>query len=96
MEPMLAKLADFGLARAISAETMGQTFCGTEAFMAPEVAGMLRPGAEHYSEKVDAWSVGVMIFVMLSAQYPYPRDAVTKMDETTIKWKLLPTNISDN
>ncbi len=32
----------------------------------------------------------------LSAQYPYPRDAVTKMDETTIKWKLLPTNISDN
>ncbi len=32
--------------------------------MAPEVAGMLRPGAEHYSEKVDAWSVGVMIFVM--------------------------------
>ncbi|THG93607.1 hypothetical protein EW026_g7674 [Hermanssonia centrifuga] len=96
MEPMLAKLADFGLARAISAETMGQTFCGTEAFMAPEVAGMLRPGVEDYSEKVDAWSVGVMIFVMLSAQYPYPRDAVTKMDKTTIKWKLLPTNISDN
>ena len=42
------------------------TFVGTVAWMAPEVIRH-----EPYSEKVDVWSYGVVIWELLTQQRPY-------------------------
>lgn len=59
------KLTDFGFAK----YTKGQqcyTFCGTTAYMAPEM--VTRKG--HYLP-VDWWSVGILFFEMLAARPPF-------------------------
>ena len=56
----VAKVADFGFARFVSAATMAETVLGTPLFMAPEVLSR-RP----YSYKVDMWSLGVIAYELL-------------------------------
>jgi len=67
-DPRLAdiKVADFGLAR-IYTDTAMQTVCGTWAYAAPEV----RNDLNGYGPKVDVWSLGVILFVLLAAYHPF-------------------------
>lgn len=69
-----AKIADFGLAKIMNAETFLKTACGTPAYLAPEVV-LGYPGGEDamagvgegrgkYNQRVDSWSVGVMVYTM--------------------------------
>lgn len=59
-------LADFGLARRFKCSNdLGKEFLGTPEFSAPEI---LRK--RYYTNKVDIWSLGVSLFVMLVARYP--------------------------
>jgi serine/threonine protein kinase len=60
------KVADFGLARCFDAPTM-QTVCGTWAYCAPEV----RNNPVGYGPKVDLWSCGVIMYVLLVAFHPF-------------------------
>jgi serine/threonine protein kinase len=60
------KVADFGLARCFDAPTM-QTVCGTWAYCAPEV----RNNPLGYGPKVDMWSCGVIMYVLLAAFHPF-------------------------
>lgn len=50
--PIHIKLADFGLATKAADHF---TICGTEIYLAPEVR------QPHYTEKVDIWSVGIIV-----------------------------------
>jgi tRNA A-37 threonylcarbamoyl transferase component Bud32 len=59
------KVADFGLANIIEGGSL-QTVCGSPAYMAPEVHKMA-----DYDEKVDLWSVGVMLYLLLSGTLPF-------------------------
>ena len=59
------KLIDFGYAsRYIGALPM-RTKCGTPYTTAPEVV------REHYDERCDVWSLGVVFYIMLSGKRPF-------------------------
>eukprot|EP01051_Picozoa_sp_SAG22_P002709 SAG22_NODE_123_length_18914_cov_28.993410_9_plen_576_part_00 len=70
------KVADFGLANVLDGDNaQTNTVCGSPAYMAPEVqsGGM-------YSGACDLWSVGVMMYLMLSGKLPFQgADSAQKM-----------------
>jgi serine/threonine-protein kinase CHEK2 len=59
------KISDFGLSKILSEASM-KTVCGTNLYVAPEV---LDGGP--YTSKVDIWSLGCMLFAMLSGNVPF-------------------------
>ncbi|XP_066987915.1 uncharacterized protein S6KL [Macrobrachium rosenbergii] len=59
------KIIDFGLAKWLSYGGRTGTICGTLQFMAPEI---LR--GEEYNHSVDWWSLGIIVFSLLTGQYP--------------------------
>jgi CRP-like cAMP-binding protein len=67
------RLADFGLARAcfegegVEPATMS-TVCGTPTYVAPEIVTGA-PGG--YTNAVDCWSAGVILFILLSGVVPF-------------------------
>uniref|UniRef100_A0A7S2W826 Protein kinase domain-containing protein n=1 Tax=Eucampia antarctica TaxID=49252 RepID=A0A7S2W826_9STRA len=60
------KLADFGFATRVYAPNSLSKQCGTPFFVAPEI--LLR---NPYDEKSDMWSVGVIIYLLLSGTLPF-------------------------
>ncbi|KAL0467955.1 hypothetical protein QR685DRAFT_447744 [Neurospora intermedia] len=75
------KLCDFGFTREYegSAKYL-QTFCGTICYSAPE---MLK-GEKYAGEKVDVWSLGVILFALLCGELPFDDD-----DEQVTRRKIL-------
>ena len=47
--------------------------CGTPSYLAPEVVN--QSNAEGYTSVVDSWSVGVIVFSMLTNSSPFIEDA---------------------
>jgi len=71
----LLKLADFGISKIMSDEML-TTNCGTPVYMAPEIwAG------NSYDNKVDVWSIGVVMYYLLSGTHPFFGDADTIGDK---------------
>lgn len=70
---MVPKLADFGFARDFAVTDLTQehdlskTFCGTAPYMAPELH-RLQP---YNPFATDIWAMGVMLFTMLNARFPF-------------------------
>lgn len=65
------KIADFGFA-AIDCDEIrrpGRFLCGTPGYIAPEVLSY-----RSYSTKVDMWSLGIVLYVLLSGYMPFPTD----------------------
>mmetsp|Transcript_8066 Transcript_8066/g.20760 ORF Transcript_8066/g.20760 Transcript_8066/m.20760 type:complete len:577 (+) Transcript_8066:94-1824(+) len=60
------KVTDFGLSRLIEETTLMTTACGTPGYVAPEVITH-----EAYSTQIDMWSVGVIVYILLSACPPF-------------------------
>jgi len=62
------KLADFGLSKIIEGEGQAvmNTICGTWAYCAPEVISR-----KPYDFSVDAWALGVLMFVLLAGYHPF-------------------------
>ena len=73
MEPRHTKVADFGLARAINAETQhtatGGVIIGTVSYLAPE---MLVNAAS--DERVDVYAAGVLLYELLTGKKPHQAD----------------------
>ncbi|GBF90110.1 cyclic nucleotide dependent kinase [Raphidocelis subcapitata] len=61
-----AKLGDFGFAKQIDAGGRTYTFCGTPGYVAPE--NVLGRG---YNHSVDWWTLGVLMYVLLTARQPF-------------------------
>ncbi|KAF8597496.1 kinase-like protein [Ceratobasidium sp. AG-I] len=85
--PRHAKIADFGLAKAVDSGTFLKTFCGTPTYLAPEV--VLRAQDAGYNELVDSWSLGVIVWSMLTNTVPFvedDEDMVTKFQRRQVEW----------
>lgn len=90
--PPMVKVADFGLAKAVDSLTMLRTMCGTPTYLAPEVVSQ-EPGNEGYQQVVDSWSVGVIVFSMITNASPFqePSNTDVKMRilNRRIEWSIL-------
>lgn len=60
------KLCDFGFAKIIEDNSFRSSLVGTPAYLAPEVVK-----GERYNKTVDLWSVGVIVYVSLSGEFPF-------------------------
>lgn len=68
------KIADFTFARFIEPGDLATTLVGSPLYMAPEIFLNHR-----YSEKADLWSVGAIVFKMLTGQPPYPSSSLGEL-----------------
>jgi len=59
-------LADFGFAKIVSEGESLNTPCGTPAYVAPEIVN-----SESYKKTVDMWSLGVVMYTLLSGFPPF-------------------------
>ena len=75
------KLCDFGFTREYEGKANYlQTFCGTICYAAPE---MLR-GEKYAGEKVDVWSLGIVLYALLKGELPFDEE-----DDQATKQKVL-------
>lgn len=75
------KLCDFGFTREYEGKANYlQTFCGTICYSAPE---MLR-GEKYAGEKVDVWSLGIILYALLRGELPFDED-----DDQATKTKII-------
>ena len=61
------KIIDFGFSTCIPNDRRVKIFCGTPSYMAPEI--VLK--TEYCGPPADIWALGVLLFTMLSGQFPY-------------------------
>jgi 5'-AMP-activated protein kinase catalytic alpha subunit len=72
------KVSDFGLSAVsdqIRQDGLFHTFCGTPAYVAPEV--LARKGYD--ASKVDIWSCGVVLFVLMAGNLPFHDQNIMNM-----------------
>ncbi|KAL2244009.1 UNVERIFIED_CONTAM: Serine/threonine-protein kinase AtPK2/AtPK19 [Sesamum indicum] len=83
-------LTDFGLAKEIDESSRSNSLCGTTEYMAPEI--LLSKG---HNKNADLWSIGILLYEMLSGQAPYTHPNRKKLQEKIINEKLkLPPRLS--
>ncbi len=66
------KVTDFGLSKFFDATTVLKTFCGTPNYLAPEV--LTSKGEGSYTNKVDNWSLGVVLYICLAGYPPFSEE----------------------
>jgi serine/threonine protein kinase len=88
-------LVDFGVAEDWARLGACQSFYGTPAFQAPEVAGNVS-GATYAGAAADIWSLGVLLFFLVTGDYPYHGETVylllKAIDEDPV---VLPESVAD-
>jgi len=76
------KIADFGLSKClkrVGEQGPGMTACGTLDYLAPEVL------TGHYDERIDFWSFGALLYVMLCGRLPFEIDGVADIKKLASK-----------
>ncbi|XP_078445029.1 serine/threonine-protein kinase AtPK2/AtPK19-like [Wolffia australiana] len=87
-----AMLTDFGLAKQFEENTRSNSLCGTVEYMAPEI--ILGKG---HDKAADWWSVGVLLFEMLTGKPPFCGGNREKIQQKIIKEKMkLPGYLSSD
>ena len=64
----LIKVIDFGTCQKMQPNTKLKDAFGTSSYIAPEVL------TTEYDEKCDVWSIGVIMYVLLSGRPPFDGD----------------------
>ena len=81
---MKAKLIDFGWSAYINPGEIRNSICGTPVYLAPEIIN--RTG---HNEKVDIWSIGVLLFELLTGDQAWAGENVE-----TVKYNICNLRIS--
>uniref|UniRef100_A0A804RA99 non-specific serine/threonine protein kinase n=1 Tax=Zea mays TaxID=4577 RepID=A0A804RA99_MAIZE len=85
-----AMLTDFGMAKEFDENTRSNSMCGTVEYMAPEIF----QGRGH-DKAADWWSVGILLFEMLTGKPPFVGGNRCKIQQKIVKEKIkLPTYLS--
>ena len=83
-------LTDFGLAKQFEESTRSNSMCGTLEYMAPEI--ILGKG---HDKAADWWSVGILLFEMLTGKPPFCGGNRDKIQQKIVKDKIkLPAFLS--
>ncbi|EIW75620.1 Pkinase-domain-containing protein [Coniophora puteana RWD-64-598 SS2] len=77
------KLGDFGFTREYERGAFMETFCGTTGYAAPE---MLQ-GKKYLGPEVDIWSMGVILYTLLTGTLPFDDDDEAIMRDKVIEGK---------
>lgn len=72
----VVKLIDFGLSKKFVTGNKMHTVLGTPYYVAPEVIDK-----KGYSEKVDLWSTGVMLYLLMAADFPFKGETHSELFE---------------
>lgn len=67
------KMIDFGFSKYGSGNSRMKTSCGTLAYVAPEVL------KRSYTSQCDLWSMGVIVFILLSGHMPFHGESEDQM-----------------
>ncbi|KAM6594197.1 hypothetical protein CsatA_001900 [Cannabis sativa] len=76
-------LTDFGLAKEIDESSRSNSMCGTTEYMAPEILQ-----SKGHNKDADWWSVGILLYEMLTGKPPYTHENRKKLQEKIIKEKM--------
>jgi serine/threonine-protein kinase len=79
------RLADFGIARIPKTTSKSTVVSGTPYYMPPEAFDGKR------SERTDTWSVGVMLYQLLTGTLPFPQTDITSLLAAIITKEPAPT-----
>ncbi|CAG9774097.1 unnamed protein product [Ceutorhynchus assimilis] len=79
-EETLLKITDFGLSKFAEGSVM--TKCGTYRFAAPEV---INPKQRKYSKEADIWSLGVILYFMISQDFPFQGKNESELTKNILK-----------
>ncbi|CAF3634686.1 unnamed protein product [Rotaria sp. Silwood1] len=69
------KVADFGFANVFPPDSKLQTFCGSPPYAAPELYQCL----PYSPEKVDVWSLGVLLYVFVCGHLPFDSNNLAEL-----------------
>jgi serine/threonine protein kinase len=61
------KLIDFSFATCFSNSKKSLVYCGSELYMAPEIASK----CESFGPPVDVWAAGVLLYAMVTGEFPF-------------------------
>lgn len=92
----LVKVCDFGFSKHNQHDSAPRTCVGTPCYLAPEVLKSPMKHRPYNGEKVDIWTCGVSLFVMLFGFYPFddPNDGNTSKENTMYLKRILEGNVN--
>ncbi|ORX73150.1 Pkinase-domain-containing protein, partial [Linderina pennispora] len=89
------KIADFGLARAVSDGDLMRTICGTPSYLAPEII-CRNSTSTPYSKSVDIWALGVVLYALHLNSFPFSKMLLTGETGKSIESYLKASKLTDS
>lgn len=71
-------ITDFDSAKAVSKKKQAKTQIGTPSYMSPEV--FCTDGSVPYTQKVDVWGLGMLIYELMTLMTPYEDEDFSKLN----------------